>query len=518
MWLFMGKKVCSVCGKEFIAKTARKVCYECGADRTCIVCGAKMSWRHDKYCSKKCAAIGWSSNLEAHKKIAVSVKKFMSSLTDEQKEERSKRLSELHKQRYIDNPELLKTKSEKMKEHWKNDTGKHREAFGGGCSRAVKNRWLDTNRVEFYRSVYGDLPESTLVMLDDIDALQRYVDSLPVDERTSKVVANKLGLPLHAIASRAEYAGLKLERTAKSSYETMIAGWLRSIGIKFIENDRTVLNGKELDFYIPEHNLALEFNGLRWHSVQHLSIRNGKDAVKYHQNKSLACREKGIRLIHIWENEWDDVRVQERIKSQILGACGMSERVFARKCTLREMTNVESNEFFDLNSQFMHKRGVLKTFGLYYGDKCVMAYAVSFKQTGRGSFERRALEIARSATALNMVVVGGASRLMKAVKEWAHENYPNISELHYFVDFDKHCGSSLEAVGAEFVGVTPPSIRIMFSKPCELVSRDGDKFSPVPLKIYSRMPIFHKAVEEQDALGNLTTLANAGTLHYKFAL
>ncbi len=66
---------------------------------------------------------------------------------------------------------------------------------------------------------------------------------------------------------------------------------------EIIRNDRKILKGKELDIYIPEKNLAIEFNGCYWHSS------NCVDEY-YHQNKSLECMKKGIYLIHIYEDEW----------------------------------------------------------------------------------------------------------------------------------------------------------------------------------------------------------------------
>ncbi|AFR52383.1 homing endonuclease [Campylobacter phage CP30A] len=65
-----------------------------------------------------------------------------------------------------------------------------------------------------------------------------------------------------------------------------------------IVNNRTVLDGKELDFYLPEYNLAIECNGDYWHSKQ-----MGKDK-SYHLEKSLKCINKGIYLIHIFESKW----------------------------------------------------------------------------------------------------------------------------------------------------------------------------------------------------------------------
>ena len=64
-----------------------------------------------------------------------------------------------------------------------------------------------------------------------------------------------------------------------------------------IQNDRTVLNGQEIDILLPNHNIAFEYNGLFWHS----NIKKHKD---YHLNKTILCNSKNIKLIHIFEDDW----------------------------------------------------------------------------------------------------------------------------------------------------------------------------------------------------------------------
>lgn len=64
-----------------------------------------------------------------------------------------------------------------------------------------------------------------------------------------------------------------------------------------IENDRRIIHPYEVDLYLPDISLSIEFNGLYWHSIQ-----SGK-TKEYHLNKALLCREKGIRLVNIYEFE-----------------------------------------------------------------------------------------------------------------------------------------------------------------------------------------------------------------------
>ena len=68
-----------------------------------------------------------------------------------------------------------------------------------------------------------------------------------------------------------------------------------------IRGNRTALQSYELDIYLPELNIAFEYNGIYWHSTK----RKNKD---YHYKKSMMCFERGIRLIHIYEFEdWSNI-------------------------------------------------------------------------------------------------------------------------------------------------------------------------------------------------------------------
>lgn len=64
----------------------------------------------------------------------------------------------------------------------------------------------------------------------------------------------------------------------------------------------------ELDIYLPDKNIAFEFNGTYWHST------NYKDKY-YHQRKTLLCYAQNVQLIHVWENDWNNNK--EQIKQQI---------------------------------------------------------------------------------------------------------------------------------------------------------------------------------------------------------
>lgn len=92
--------------------------------------------------------------------------------------------------------------------------------------------------------------------------------------------------------------------SGKSHLEKQIVKVLRNHNIELKENDKLHIYPKELDIFLPNHNTAIEFNGTWFHSIEAGTSKN------YHLNKSLLCREKGIRLIHIYEFEDLDEQIE----------------------------------------------------------------------------------------------------------------------------------------------------------------------------------------------------------------
>ena len=110
--------------------------------------------------------------------------------------------------------------------------------------------------------------------------------------------------------------------------------------------NRKVLNGLELDIYIPNLNLAIEFNGLYYHS----EITGNKNK-NYHLNKTLLCDDKNIHLIHLFENEW---RLnKENIKLFI-------ENLIKNNSIKNEMGIVQNNNILMLDRRFYNTKYLLK--------------------------------------------------------------------------------------------------------------------------------------------------------------
>lgn len=215
--------------------------------------------------------------------------------------------------------------------------------------------------------------------------------------------------------------------------------------LKIIQSDKKILKGKELDIYIPEKNLAIEFNGLYWHSEE-----AGKDK-NYHHDKWLTCKDNGIQLVQIWEDEWN--RNPEQIKKMIAHKLGYStqRKVFARKTQVVEVKKANAEQF--LNEH--HVQGYAS--GTYYiglvekgGDiessDDILALLVLKNEAGT---EGKVLNIIRYATGMN--VVGGFTKLLA----FAEKTYKPESFIT-FADHGVSDGGLYENNGFSAEKILPP--------------------------------------------------------------
>jgi len=191
-------------------------------------------------------------------------------------------------------------------------------------------------------------------------------------------------------------------------------------GGTIIENDRIILNGKEVDIYIPDKKIAIEFNGLYWHSEL-----QGKDK-NYHLNKTKKCEEHGIQLIHIFEDEW--INKQEIVKQRLKHILGedTEEVIYARKCKIKEILPEEKNIFLDQYHIQGNDKSAIKL-GLFNGEKliAVMTFGKRRIALGNKSTEEGEYELIRYATSQS--VVGGAGKLLS----YFIKNYNPVKIISY---------------------------------------------------------------------------------------
>lgn len=179
---------------------------------------------------------------------------------------------------------------------------------------------------------------------------------------------------------------------------------LTSHGIEVVANTRKVIRPLELDIWIPQHKVAVEIDGLYWHSFGSIETKEQRLASLI---KVKRCEKEGIRLFIFREDEL--LARPEVCLSMVMNACGRSTRHYARNLSLREISVKDANQFLDRH----HLHGAApasKAFGLFDKDLLLQVATVS-----RSRFEAGAHELVRLATMSGHQVQGGASRLIAAV-------------------------------------------------------------------------------------------------------
>ena len=207
-------------------------------------------------------------------------------------------------------------------------------------------------------------------------------------------------------------------------------------------NNRDLLQGKELDIYIPDKNIAIEFNGLYWHSEQAGKTRN------YHKKKWEKCQEKGVQLITVWEDDWRDKKgVVKSMLAHKLGVSG-GARVFARKTVIKPVDSATARKFCD-SYHIQGACGGTCYLGLYTknGNELV-AMSVWRKN-------KKDIYLDRYCT--SQTVVGGFSKLLKhATALFTQDGFNRIIT---FADREVSDGSLYERTGFKVDSYLPPDYR-----------------------------------------------------------
>lgn len=206
-----------------------------------------------------------------------------------------------------------------------------------------------------------------------------------------------------------------------SAAEIEIKEWLECLGVKveryqFAEK----AGGLEIDVYSPELNIGIEYCGLYWHNENSPTPR----ANNYHLGKMKKANRDGIRLITIFEDEWRDRK--DQVKGFLSSVFGKNkDREFARKLDLKEVSFKEASSFlkkYHIQGQGSNRREI--SFGLYK-DQQLLGLITGSTHHRKASGD--VLVLNRMAFKSGTTVVGGASRLFKALKGYAKkEGYGQI--------------------------------------------------------------------------------------------
>lgn len=231
-----------------------------------------------------------------------------------------------------------------------------------------------------------------------------YVLSM-LTEKGRRHTKEELGCSDDFIRRREIDVGFRDRNTTAAEEE--LATFIRSLGLEAECRNRRVIGPRELDVWVPEKRLAIEYDGLYWHSATDLDSQ--QRLIDNVLEKERLTNEQGISLLRIPEYHWEDP-VKRRIwESVIRMKLGMTETsIPARKLMVRELDKETSSAFMQEN----HLQGNTgHQVALALVDEAGEPVCVSTWSPARYD-SQASHELVRFATRVNTHVPGGFTRLV----------------------------------------------------------------------------------------------------------
>lgn len=199
----------------------------------------------------------------------------------------------------------------------------------------------------------------------------------------------------------------KCANAKKSQPERDMIAYLSTItSAEILESKAIPGSTLQMDAWIPSLNLAVEYNGLHWHSEESKKDLGGKD---YHLNKTVLCESNGIHLIHIYEDDWlykEDV--VKSLLNEVINGISYVDVISLLKVKLVE--DSVADEFINRNSLFIKDVYPIDYWIGLYDDKTLCS-VMAVMEVAEG------YEIHRFCDAIDHKVSGSFERLIEYVRD-----------------------------------------------------------------------------------------------------
>lgn len=276
--------------------------------------------------------------------------------------------------------------------------------------------------------------------------------------------------------------------------------------INIIHKDRNLINPLELDIVLPDIKLAIEYDGLMYHSQGSDRYSKFKNIDKnYHLNKTELCLEKGYTLFHIFESDNIDIWLS-MIKNK-LNLIPVNNKIYARKCIIKEIKSSETIEFLNLN----HLQGYCNAsinLGLYYNNELV-----SLMTFAKPRFNKKYdYELIRFCNKSGFSVIGGASKLFNYfIKNY---NTKSPKSIISYANRRFSNGKIYETLGFKFLRKTEPNYFYFKKNTLTLLSRN--QFQKHKLK--DKLSLFDYNLSESENMFNndYRRIYDCGNLVYEY--
>lgn len=449
----------------------------------CPVCNNDLQWHPDnreyrKFCSKKCTGNGTA---EIAKRTSIDknngvhhtqTKEFLEKIKKttlerygvehySQTEEFKQATNEANiKKLGVSHPAQSPVVIEKMKKTSLERYGVEHYTHTQECKDKMRKTMLEKYGVENYTHTleYKNKTKQTNLEKYGVyhekqqhitpDALNILCDKLLfsafIKDKSVVDIATDLNVNVSTIYNHIRKHDVKDVYNSKgpSILETEMSRFLDSLSLEYETNNRTILNRKELDFYIPKYNLAIEMNGIYWHSDFKKTDKN------YHYNKWRICNDNGIHLISIFEDDWN--LQNDKIKNILMAHVGMKPRGNAARNTY--ISKIAAKIVKPFLEQY-HLQGFVggTHFGAFDKEKNLVA-VMTFGYTRNHKFELKRFAMD------NYNHPGLFSKLFKHAQQELRFN-----EVVSFSDNSCFTGNVYEKNGFEFIQVIKPDYRYLVS-------------------------------------------------------
>ena len=227
--------------------------------------------------------------------------------------------------------------------------------------------------------------------------------------------------------------------------EIKLREFIVSLGFTVEQNNRKLITPYELDIVIPDKNIAIEYNGIYWHSDKIMNENRNIDPKKYHLDKINNCANKNYKLITIFEDEW--IEKQDIVKSKLSQILGInnSTNIDIEKCSIREITTKEKNAFLNKYHLEGTNNSTIKL-GAFYNNQLISC------MTFFGNIDKKIFELNRFCSDYNYFIPGIESKLLSYFKK----NY-KWKEIFSYADRRWLDESIYNKLGFENSGNTEPN-------------------------------------------------------------
>ena len=260
------------------------------------------------------------------------------------------------------------------------------------------------------------------------------------------IICKKHGEFLQTPDSHLQGKGCQSCSIRHSSYEEDIINFIKYNSNTKIEiNTRQIIHPLELDVFLPEKNIGIEFNGIRWHTEEF-----GKDK-NYHLNKLTECNKKDIKLIQIFE---DEMILSKNIVisklSHLLQLNNSKNKIYGRLVNIYEIENKIAKSFLNKN----HIQGFAPStiyLGAYYnGDLIgVMSFLKENKDNN--------WNLTRFATDIDYICCGVGGKLLKYFEvNYKPQQIKSFADRRWTIDVNNNIYTKL---GFNLDKVIPPDYK-----------------------------------------------------------